>query len=114
MESNSQIKSSYFSKKFKLELFLLGLGLGVVATGLVLGISFVYSYRNKFYPGIHIDNVLVAGLSREEAQNLLDSKAENLMTYQVKINVDDVSIASSSGQLQIKRDYSTAINTAFE
>jgi vancomycin resistance protein YoaR len=91
---------------------------GFLAGVFILAISgsmfFFFLFQDRIYPGIKINNIEVGGLTKDQAQQLLEHELKIPPEYSVLIRVDDIELASSSSQLKISREYSPAITQAYE
>ena len=94
------------------ELWLASLGLSFLIMG--LGTIYVYldSHHDRFYSGIYIQNVSIAGLTKAQALIKLNQLVP-ASPLQIQISVDDIKIASSGTQLGVHRDYQAALNQGF-
>lgn len=108
MNSHRSVKLSF---AFTIESVLAGFAAGLIILGIGWLVLFLNQYNNKFYPGIEIDGVSVAGLTREQARNKLLSST--LPEEQISLSVDDITISSSSAQLGIHHNVDPAIEQAF-
>jgi vancomycin resistance protein YoaR len=70
-------------------------------------------YREKFYPGVVIDNVIASGKTKAEIKALLLESENSAPTFSLTLHVDDVQIASSATELGGHYDYDKAIDEAY-
>lgn len=95
----------------KFEAWAIGIGCGLLAVGTIGLILFLHHYRDRFYPGVYVDAVHVGGLTLAEARDQMPQTTlpDGVLTLQV----DDISVASSSAELGLHRDYDQALTAAF-
>lgn len=108
MDGHKSLKLSF---DVTIESMLAGFAAGLVILGVGWLVLFLNQYNNKFYPGIEIDGVSVAGLTRDQARNKL--LTSTLPNQQIILSVDDITISSSSAQLDIHHNVDQAIEQAF-
>ena len=93
-------------------MILTGLSAGIALSGLIILISFFSHYQNRFYPGVHIDEILVSNLTQDEALALLQNKQEDLSGFQIELTAKENKLASSSAELELHRNYAGALQAA--
>ncbi len=98
---------------------LIELSLVVIAVALILsGLGWVFyaksQYKNRFYPEVYIDNVLVTGKTPDEAEALLkDLDAQSAKQQTITLQAENVAVSSSAADLKLQKDYKKAIDQAF-
>lgn len=81
---------------------------------LVVGnVVFLSLFSKRVYPRIKIDQIDVGGLTYDQAEQLLQKSAPKPPVYQLTLKVDQATIASSSSQLGLRRNYQEALNQAY-
>lgn len=90
--------------------------LSAIATLIMLfflfGVYF-HAYHQRFFPGLRIDGVSIEGLDKAQARELLAQRAAALPETTITLRVDDIALASSSGQLGLHRSYDQALERAW-
>lgn len=93
-------------------------GLALASGLLMLGgwLLFLNHHQTKIYPGVHIDQHPVGGLTKLEAADKLATyyQGSELPPKVLTIQVDDITVASSSSQLGLHREYTAALERAYE
>jgi vancomycin resistance protein YoaR len=97
-----------------LKAFLLGAVLCTVFLSVGSYWLFQSEYNGRFYEGIFIDNVDVSKLTINEARQILATTTQSIPPETITLSADGESIASSSAQLGLHREYDSAINQAFQ
>jgi vancomycin resistance protein YoaR len=94
--------------------WITGFLLGVFILTISGSMFFFFLFQDRIYPGIEINDIGVSGLTRDQAQQLLEQELELPPEYSTTIKVDDIELASSSSQLKINREYNQAIAQAYD
>lgn len=76
--------------------------------------AFQQSFQNRFYPGVLIDGVDISGLTQTEVFSKLSNQNEPILEQTVTLVAGEQSIASSTAQLGLHREYDQAIADAFQ
>lgn len=97
-----------------LESLFVGLVLGLTILFLLGSSVFFLMFQDRIYPGVYIDNQSVTGLTITEAQSLLAANSNLPDEFTVTLSGDDVSIASSSTELGIHREWNDSIASAYQ
>lgn len=98
---------------FKPKAFLLGVGVSTLVIVAAGGVFFKTTYQNTFFNGVMIDSVNVSKMTREQALSQLDQKQDSF-SQTVSITVGDTTIASTAAELGLHRDYSQALDQAYQ
>lgn len=85
-------------------------GVAFFVTGLLL---LGNSYTNTLFPNTYINSINVSGMTLLEGISALEQQNQELPTHQLIVNVDDISLASSSAELGYKNDYAEIITTVY-
>lgn len=80
---------------------LITISVGLLISGLIL---LDRTLQNKITPNTSIDGVAVGGTTIEEARILLSEKTKDVPETVITLQVDDISIASSSAELGLQRN----------
>lgn len=94
--------------------WITGFLLGVFILTISGSMFFFFLFQDRIYPGIEINDISVSGLTRDQAQQLLEQELKLPTEYSTTIKVDDIELASSSSQLKINREYNQAIAQAYD
>jgi vancomycin resistance protein YoaR len=96
-----------------MESWLTGIGLGFLVLGILGLVVFFRQTKDTFYQGIYVDNVSLSGLTKQQAQELLEFNLQQKIV-EVSVSVDDITVSSTSAQLEITKDYTQPLADAFE
>lgn len=96
---------------------LLGWSLGIVLLGIGAGASgwYLYQHQDHIYPGIHIDQQAVGGLTAAEARQKFaqDSDLPSFTITLINSTDPEQKLASSSAELGIHKDVDEAVAFAY-
>lgn len=101
--------------RINIKLLTLFVTLGLIISCLLIMAGcylLVSSYANRFLPNTYIDNLPVGGLSIAEAEDKLKSQLV-LPSSSVIVRVEEISISSSSSDLEVTADINNSIKTAY-
>jgi vancomycin resistance protein YoaR len=88
---------------------------------IIVGLSFIFIglfmlgnfYNDKLFPNTYINSINVSGLQLTEGINLLERHRIELDSHEFILNMDDVSLASSSAELGYTTDFNTTIKEVY-
>lgn len=81
---------------------------------LIVGVSgFIFTYHQRFFPGIKINQINMMGLSPSQATQLLAQKLPALGNFQLNFQLDQKTIASSSSELSLHYQISEVVDRGY-
>ena len=89
-----------------------GIGLVLLLVG-VGGIAFfIHAHRDRIYPGVYLNDLPLGELTHQEASQLLAQEYAAPPPFSVKVIVDDIEVASSSGDLGLQYHWEPVVSQA--
>ncbi|HYD34858.1 MAG TPA: VanW family protein [Vitreimonas sp.] len=90
--------------------------LAFVVSVMLLGVAyaaFLWSYQDRFYPGIYIDSLYVEGLKPAETLTALQTASSPLPLSEITLYSEEHTLASSAAELALHREHDQAVTQAF-
>ncbi|MGD9129690.1 MAG: VanW family protein [Candidatus Woesebacteria bacterium] len=97
----------------KIEYLLAVLVLSVFTASIIAISIFFFSYQDKFYPGIYVDGIELAGLTKKEALPKLQSSKQT-PNLSLEIVTEEIKAISQNHELQPIINYQTVLSEAYE
>ncbi|MBP3284908.1 MAG: VanW family protein [Clostridia bacterium] len=121
MEENRQedvitedaLDSGEKTEKLKKCLLILAIVLGVIFSVIAVLALITLSY-DKIYSGISVNGTFVGGMSKQEAEQVLEEKYANVSDINLIVYCDDERIAFTGKDIAAKFDSQKAVETAYQ
>lgn len=97
----------------KIEQFCLMSSILLLVCAGTMSFVMMRQYKDRFYPGVYIDDQLVTGKTKAEVKSELLAKENEKPSLQLSIDVDDIRVASTAAELGGHYDYDASIERAY-